>query len=284
MERKGPGQPVTGDEVRNVRFPEGSGYDRSEVDDLLNRIAAELDAGRPAGPLIQNALFRKRPRAGYHWRAVDLFLEQLLAAERGLQEIGHNSGQQPGTRLSLVRTGIGRRELRTAEQQTVISVRDTWLGWRMTLSAGGKTLTWKLVPASSWLDIARTISSYRPGDPGHMRPNYYYEGQADKKDPGLRQLLDETGTPILFTGGITSGQADGYIKFPGHRWLRFPVQGHRRKHAIMTAVDQAGNEIARYRLNGRTVQITVHQKLTDELTLAVALSAPWLHSRFDKGH
>lgn len=50
----------------------------------------------------------------------------------------------------------------------------------------------------------------------------------------------------------------------------------------MTAVDQAGNEVARYRLNGRTVQITVHQELTDALALAIALSAPWLHSASTK--
>ena len=286
MERKAAGQPTTGDEVRNVRFAEGYGYDRAEVDDLLNRIAAELDTGRPAGPLIQNALFSKRPRrAGYDWWAVDLFLEQLLVAERGLQDIGETRrdfGQQPGTRLSGLRTGIGRRELRTAEQQTVVSVRYGWLGWPTTLSAGGRTFTAKRVDQLAWRNIAGTISSYRLGEPVHMRP-YYYEPQADQKDGGLRQLLDETGTPILFTGGITSGQAAGYIKFPGHRWLRFPVQGHGRARAIMTAMDQAGNEVARYRLNGRTVQITVHQELTDELTLAIALSAPWLHSRFDKG-
>jgi hypothetical protein len=202
-----------------------------------------------------------------------------------LQEIGEagrDFGQQPGTRLSVVRTGIGRRELRTAEQQTVVSVRDSLLGWPTTFSAGGRTFTSKRVDQLAWLNIAGTISSYRPGEPTHMRPYYY--GRADKKDSGLRQLLDETGTPILYTGGITSGQAAGYIKFPGHRWLRFPVQGTRRAHAIMTAVDQAGNEVARYRLNGRTVQITVNQELTDELALAIALSAPWLHSRFDKGH
>ena len=273
---------MTGDEVRNVRFPEGSGYDRSEVDNLLNRIAAELDAGRPAGPLVQNALFRKGSRrAGYRWWAVDLFLERLLVAERGLQEIGRDFGQQPGTCLSAVRTGIGRRELCTAEQQTVVSVRDSLLGWPATLSAGGRTFTSKRVGQLAWRNIAGTISSYRPGDPGHM---WLYYGQTDKKDGGLRQLLDETGTPVLFTGGSTSGRAAGYIKFPGHRWLRFPVQGRRRANAIMTAVDQAGNEVARYRLHGRTVQITVHHELTDELTLAIALSAPWLRSRFDKGH
>jgi hypothetical protein len=46
----------------------------------------------------------------------------------------------------------------------------------------------------------------------------------------------------------------------------------------MTAVDQAGNKIARYRAR----QITVHpdQSLTDELVLAI-ISAPWLASYFD---
>jgi hypothetical protein len=56
----------------------------------------------------------------------------------------------------------------------------------------------------------------------------------------------------------------------------------------MTAVDQAGTKVARYRFAPtRTgarmrVEITVHpdQRLTDELTLAIAESAPWLRSYF----
>jgi hypothetical protein len=149
---------------------------------------------------------------------------RAVAQRRCLQEIAEawrDFGQLPGTRLSCVRTGIGRRELRTAEQQTVASGRDSLLVRRTTLSAGGKTFTQKWVDEFSWPGIAKTISSYRPGEPAHMRP----DGQANKMDTWLRQLLNETGTPILYTAGITSGQAGGYIKFPGHRWLRFPVQG-----------------------------------------------------------
>jgi hypothetical protein len=63
----------------------------------------------------------------------------------------------------------------------------------------------------------------------------------------------------------------------------------------MTAVDQAGNRVARYRLTGKSgrqkkplswsegsVEIIVHpsQKLTDELALALALSADWLRTYF----
>ena len=41
---------MNGDEVRHTWFLDGH-YAVSEVDDLLRRVAAELDAGRPAGPL-----------------------------------------------------------------------------------------------------------------------------------------------------------------------------------------------------------------------------------------
>ena len=65
----------------------------------------------------------------------------------------------------------------------------------------------------------------------------------------------------------------------------------------MTAVDQAGNKVARYRMIGtiprisslvpglwKAIEITAHpgQQLTDELVLALVISAPWLASYFDQ--
>ena len=49
----------------------------------------------------------------------------------------------------------------------------------------------------------------------------------------------------------------------------------------MTAVDEAGNRAVRYRIPGRLtggIEITVHpdRELTDELVVAIAISAPWL--------
>ena len=65
----------------------------------------------------------------------------------------------------------------------------------------------------------------------------------------------------------------------------------------MTAVDQAGNKVARYRIVGRggnlnsllpiswwvPVEITVNPgwELTDELVLAIAISAPLLSTYFE---
>ena len=46
-------------------------------------------------------------------------------------------GEQPGTRLSFVPTGITRRELRTAGQQTVATISNRLLS--ATISTGGRT-------------------------------------------------------------------------------------------------------------------------------------------------
>jgi hypothetical protein len=55
----------------------------------------------------------------------------------------------------------------------------------------------------------------------------------------------------------------------------------------MTAIDQAGSKVARYRATSKLglqnkMEITVHpgQLLTDELSLALVISAPWLWSYY----
>jgi hypothetical protein len=71
--------PVTGDEVRDIWFMgSGQGYGRSEVADLLRRAAAEFDAGRPGGPLIESAMFRRRSLKSCDIDAVDWFLGRLV--------------------------------------------------------------------------------------------------------------------------------------------------------------------------------------------------------------
>jgi len=90
--------PVDGGEIRATRFlrcdsglgvnyafaslfHHSWGYAAAEVDELLRQAAAELDAGRFAGPLIDNARFQ-RTRSGprYDIDAVDWFLGQFPGA------------------------------------------------------------------------------------------------------------------------------------------------------------------------------------------------------------
>ncbi len=109
-------------------------------------------------------------------------------------------------------------------------------------------------------------------------------------------LADETGIPVLYTWGRNfNWRAGACILFPDQPWLRFLVRGSLLSNAIMTAVDQAGNRVARYRVTDKSggqkkfwslgsVEIIVHpgRKLTNELALALALSADWLRPYFDR--
>lgn len=210
-------------------------------------------------------------------------------------------GQLPGTRLRLVGAGIARRELRTAEQQTLARLHDLV---PTAISAAGRTFTWKQVTGSSWGDIAETVGNLHQdrgaGDvPVREAPDRDNRevtvrsrtpNRFERYDLNLAALRDETGMPVLYTTGRHYDHIAGAcITFPDRRWLRFPVRGSRQANAIMTATDQAGNKVVRYRFTGRlrhflphAMEITVHpeQPLTDEFVAAMAISAGWLNSYF----
>jgi hypothetical protein len=197
----------------------------------------------------------------------------------------------PGTHLWWVRAGAVRRELRTAEQQTIASLR---YGRPSTVSTGGRTFIWQRVTGSSWPGIAEIVVRSRRewGCWDYLDPKTGEPGAGARAGLSVRELLDETGMPVLYASGSHFDHGDGAcITFPDQRWLRFPVCGTKRANAIMAAVDQAGNQVALYRIigskNRRTtwwnvVEIAAHpgQELTDELVLAMTISARWLGSYF----
>jgi DivIVA domain-containing protein len=338
---------VNGGEARDTWFFPGLwGYDAAEVDDLLARVAAELDAGRSADPLIENARFRAG-RRGYDIDAVDWFLGQLLShpgpgpdlgevaqlsrnapgdltngpagsARRnrwtdatGRRDYFHDEcwnawrdfGHQPGTHLWSERAGW-RRELRTAEQQTIASLQGfTWqnrgYGQGQAVSVGGRSFTFKTGKAvrSSPPGIAEIAARSTRDTAGHFAAkragSWKQETEASSQKPGHhyqtavpRTLVDETGTPILYASGENhEHRACACITVPNQRWLRFLVRGTRRGNAIMTAVDQTGSRVARYRISQspkRAVEIIVlpNKDLADELVLAIAISATWLRRYF----
>jgi hypothetical protein len=72
---------LNGDEVRDAAFPcvpvGYGGYDAKMVDELLGRLAVELDAGRPVTPLVENAVL-KQGRMRYPLDSVDWFLAEVV--------------------------------------------------------------------------------------------------------------------------------------------------------------------------------------------------------------
>lgn len=73
---------MDGNEVRRLVFPRLGGYDTVAVHELLERVAAELDAGRSIAHLIEGAtLAGQREKifgsSGYYDASVDWVLSQL---------------------------------------------------------------------------------------------------------------------------------------------------------------------------------------------------------------
>jgi hypothetical protein len=344
--------PVTGDEVRDMWFLDGGGFWRggnivgylvSDVDGLLRRVAGELDAGRAAWPLVENATFQSAGgKQGYHVDAVDWFLARLLPRDHvglagasadpwrdvgdvtqlvrggvgdlarcyprykptrketwqwfagGCQNAWRDFGEHPGTQLRWGPQAFKLRsfELRTPERQTIVSL-DQAHG---TVSVGGRVFAFqKPGPPKSLPPVVAEIAARSTRDSA----GHFAEPERRQKKPGVkevRELADEAGIPILYTSGENyDWRARFCISFPDGRWLRFLVRGTSRANAIMTAVNQAGNKVARYRITDRglnllwntlqgqnSVEITVNpdRELTDELVLAIAISAGELSRYF----
>ena len=217
-------------------------------------LEAEGERRRGRGRQIPRRRARRPGRA--HRHAVMASSPKQETAHRKQEtarrkELWREFAQQPGTHLRWeLAGGLRRAELRTAEQQTIASVRGTigpGLDGLVTVSTGGRSFTGKKV-----LDL---------GNPGSWPPGIaefvgHPEGQKltqaiRRRVESLRWLADETGTPVLYSTG----------KHLYHR-----------------------TEVAQYRAPSRhpftrAVEITAHPdwKLTDELVLAIAISAPWLH-------
>jgi hypothetical protein len=152
------------------------------------------------------------------------------------------------------------------------------------------------IPADSTTDewppgIAELAARSRRDYTGRFAAGTMSSRAQREEAPAAHELADETGMAILYTSGQNSERrAYARVTFPDQRWLRFLVRGTAPGNAVMTAVDQAGNRVARYRKSTTrdlpwerpSVEITVHpdRKLTDELVLAIAISADWLESYF----
>ena len=202
---------------------------------------------------------------------------------RACEEACRHFGEQPGTKLGLVTTSLAHRELLTTDQSALVSVRTLPV---RTFARDGRTYRLSRVKGEQWPAVAAEIGDVLPGLLRTGAAGEAASGQRPAgRKPRLKCLADPVGLPVLYTGGRHfNGNSGGYVQFPGRRWLHFPVRGTRRSNAIMTAVDQAGRQVARYMIgDGRTIDITVHpdQQLTDELALTLALTAWWISSFFD---
>jgi hypothetical protein len=278
------------------------GYDKDAIDWFLEELLRREDQPAPDGmsadpwrdlPVVnqfsQSRLSGLTERSAQRsWRARwkdrsgdrEYISEECVSAWRGF-------GQLPGVHLELAYVGRRRSELRGADQQVIAFHHNHW-SESITVSMGGRSFTLKMPGrGQSWSAGMDEIAarSYRD-DEGHFAASRKQRSAKTQRAlAGLKELADEMGTPILYTSGENFRyRATACISFPDQRWLRFLVRGTNRANAIMTAVDEAGNRVARYRLTSRReTQITVNPGwvLTEGVLLVITISADWLSSYFD---
>lgn len=193
--------------------------------------------------------------------------------------------QEPGIRLRWVpRPGWGAGcDVVTADQETVATVGDLALPSDVA-EVRGRKYKLKGVRRASLSDPVVAQIADRSQDDRTGR----YAANRKRHWPGeIKVLLDEFAAPVLYVSGQNyGGRGRGRITFPDQRSLWFPVRGTTAGNAIMTAVDESGASVARYRVPGKGLEVVVNPRLalTDEVVLAVAFSAHWLHGYFSTGH
>jgi hypothetical protein len=109
-----------------------------------------------------------------------------------------------------------------------------------------------------------------------------------KNGPRLvRELVDDQTNEVVFykCSQNVYRRADALIAYDDRRRLGFPVRGTSRANVIVSAVDESGTSVARFRSTdpwhlGVDIMISPTTKLNDDLKLVVALAAPMVVSYF----
>jgi hypothetical protein len=155
------------------------------------------------------------------------------------------------------------------------------VGWgNETIRAGGMRFKFETMDrARSASPVIAKIAARAARD----ADGHFAKPRQRRKPPRVAGLMDEAKSPVLYISGENFARRACFcVTFPDGRWLRFLVRGTNAENAIMTAVDQVGVKVARYRAGDSGLEITVHpgQQLTDELTLGLAIAQRRLSSYF----
>jgi len=240
------GQPV-GPLIQNTTFRQErywqEGYDIDAVDWVFGQLL--LHSGDTELHGIDADPWRDLPVAQFARGRANDPAEQPRKMQKKMQRCfgqecanaWRDFGQQPGTHLRWGPAkgplgGPRRDELRTsAGQRTIASRQSRWMDFPPTISTGGRSFTYQRpsVPVGSatspWAAGIAALAARSVRDrAGHFAAEAL-SGQAQQQETSrVRALVDEAGTPILCTSGLSyERRAYACVTFPDGRWLRFLV-------------------------------------------------------------
>jgi len=308
---------MTGDDVRSLVFlPKRWGYDAHEIEKLVERIAIDLDAelpltlGRDLEEWPPKGIARgtglspaEVPPKGYDVDAVDWFVEAVRTRNPDLEDSA-DAWSGPVAAYAKWPLEDERIPFTNAQLRNFLA-KDCYNGWLRFPSLPGNRLLWthKGVGGRELRSLdGRVLARVRRR---HERLRFRSEPHIAKSielveggrftvrevpdEARTSDLLDWDGSALLrLTGVHFDRRARAVIQLADHREIRFPVRGTRRTNALMTAIDEMGNCIARFRAGPgitteRPIEVVIRpgRELTNELILVIAWAAPLLLTYFD---
>ena len=292
-----------GADVRRVTFLKAArwgypaGYPVEAVDDALNAAADALDFGRP----VQMGRISRSPRSGYYDSdAVDCFFRELEQSApllaQGLKPTtgGWYEGfvtnamwrlePQEDERLGGATVAESPEQIRKRLEQ---ECKEAWerfpehLGTHMKLHRVGSR-GWELTRHEDGVALASSKKGWW-AIPEHvtqveLNGDIYRRSRTFPLGRPYRWVNVETKVPILRGAGSNfNRRARLAMDLPDGRRLRLPVRGTFPGNAVMTAVDDRGDRVARFRSargSGIEVVVAPHVPITTELLLVVAATSP----------
>jgi hypothetical protein len=251
---------------------EKEGFDQARVDLFLDEIRTQCDqegATDPWQPLRVAAWVEKGDLAAAakaeRGRALPIESEGALLLGVG-GTIFH-----PGRRLKLpegqvvARPSRGRLTLYGSDRQTVYRQRRV-------------KQIYEVPPDVVDLSMHQMRGRYLKHDALHA-----WEWTEKKLAREVYELVEEaTGQVVLWRIGQHRDEYDGgFIVFADRQWVRFPVLGggtlSSRNH-VMTALDQRGRRLVRYRLERlhETIRVNPTRQLDNSLLAAISITLGWL--------
>jgi hypothetical protein len=291
-----------GSDVRRVTFLKSTrwgypaGYPVDAVDDALNAAAEALHFGRP----VQTGELKRSPKSGsYSSDAVDCFFRDLGQLSSSLAR-----GRKPTTggwyegfvtnalwRLEAPEDGrlAGATVPESPEQRRKRLEQECNEAWERFPELVGTHLKldrvssrgWELIRSEDGLALASTKGA-RWADRGDIA-QIEFNGAIYRRTifPPWRRRFQwvnvETKSSILRGAGVNSNhRARMAMELPDGRRFRFPVRGTETRNAVMTAVDDKGDRVARFRSargSGLEAVVAPHVPITTEVLLVVAASS-----------
>lgn len=301
--------------IRTVEFRQAlGGYDRGDVDEVLEKVAKAVDAGWPPKTVIRDVHFRRTRGKGYHRRDIDEFMD-LLRTSEDFVGVGdplfpppRAATEDPNARVTNGPPAGKRRERKRQERAATLSRERDHLAKSMEFpSLPGTHIRCRRSADSKYAYEFYRVGTETPLAIAHYRRRTYWN-PTEVVIAGVPYVVKRHGwsantrraevidsrtdrTVLTAKGQHFDHSHSTEVFLSDNRTLTFPVEGEAPWFSEMTAIDgesktwirfrwQINSEKARNDVEKMLICVEPDVTLSTELLLTIVLVAGSLISYF----